>query len=39
LAEPRSKEKDEIFFKTVRKDAEGYDIYDISDIVCAIEGG
>ena len=35
----RSQEKDKIIFKTVGEDVEEYDIYDITDNICAIEGG
>ena len=37
--ESRHQEKDKRFFKIVGEDAEGHDTYDISDIICAIEGG
>jgi hypothetical protein len=29
---------DETVYKTVGEDAEGYDIYDISSIICGING-
>ena len=33
------KKRMKCFFKIMGEDAEGHDIYDISDIICAIEGG
>jgi hypothetical protein len=32
------KKRMRFFFKTVEEDLKGYNIYDMSDIVCAIEG-
>jgi hypothetical protein len=38
LEEGRSEASDETVYKTVGEDAEGYDIYDISGVICGIKG-
>jgi len=37
-ADKEVKKRTRFFFKIVGEDVKGYDVYDIFDIVCAIEG-